>query len=121
MPSRYARCQNGRRRARACSSLYETIVSFPACQAGVILSDLLEVIVPRGWFLPVTPGTKMITVGGAIASDVHGKSQHKAGNFCDYVSEMDVMLADGSIATCSKNENVDLFWTTAGGMGGTAN
>ena len=87
------------------------------CQAGVILADILEVIVPAGWFLPVTPGTKLITVGGAIASDVHGKSQHKAGNFSDHVLEMEVMLADGTIISCSKVENADLFWTTCGGMG----
>lgn len=87
------------------------------CQSGVILADILDVIVPKGWFLPVTPGTKLISVGGAIASDVHGKSQHKAGNFSDHVLELDLMLADGSIVTCSKKENADLFWTTCGGMG----
>ena len=87
------------------------------CQAGVLLSEVLDVIVPRGWFLPVTPGTKLITVGGAIGSDVHGKGQHKAGNFSDHVLEMEIMLGDGSIVTCSKTENTDLFWTTCGGMG----
>jgi decaprenylphospho-beta-D-ribofuranose 2-oxidase len=87
------------------------------CQAGVLLSDLVAVIVEKGWFLAVTPGTKMITVGGAIASDVHGKAQHHAGNFSDHLLEMDVMLADGSLVTCSKEENPELFWTTAGGMG----
>lgn len=87
------------------------------CQSGVILADMLDVIVPRGWFLPVTPGTKLISVGGAIASDVHGKSQHKAGNFSDHLLEMEIMLGDGSIVKCSKEENVDLFWTTCGGMG----
>ncbi len=87
------------------------------CQAGVLLSEVVAVIVPRGWFLPVTPGTKLITVGGAIGSDVHGKSQHKAGNFSDHVLEMEIMLSDGTIVKCSKEENTDLFWTTAGGMG----
>ncbi len=87
------------------------------CQAGVLLSEVLDVIVPQGWFLPVTPGTKLITVGGAIASDVHGKSQHKAGNFSDHVLELDLMLGDGSIVTCSKSQNPELFWTTTGGMG----
>lgn len=87
------------------------------CQSGVILSDLLDVIVPKGWFLPVTPGTKLITVGGAIASDVHGKSQHKAGNFSDHLLDLELMLADGRIVKCSKAENADLFWTTCGGMG----
>ena len=87
------------------------------CQSGVILADMLTVIVPKGWFLPVTPGTKLITVGGAIASDVHGKSQHKAGNFSDHVLEMEVMLGDGTVMRCSKDENSELFWTTCGGMG----
>jgi len=87
------------------------------CQSGVILADILDVIVPRGWFLPVTPGTKLISVGGAIASDVHGKGQHKAGNFSDHVFEMEVMLGDGTIVKCSKDENANLFWTTCGGMG----
>jgi len=87
------------------------------CQSGVILADILDVIVPKGWFLPVTPGTKLISVGGAIASDVHGKSQHKAGNFSDHVLELELMLGDGSIVTCSAEKNADLYWTTCGGMG----
>ena len=87
------------------------------CQSGVILADVLDVVVPSGWFLPVTPGTKLISVGGAIASDVHGKSQHKAGNFSDHVLEMELMLGDGTVVKCSKDENPNLFWTTCGGMG----
>jgi FAD/FMN-containing dehydrogenase len=87
------------------------------CQAGVLLSEILEVILPKGWFLPVTPGTKLITVGGAIASDVHGKSQHKAGNFSDHVVDFELMLEDGQLATCSRKENPELYWTTCGGMG----
>jgi FAD/FMN-containing dehydrogenase len=87
------------------------------CQAGILLSEVLDVVVPQGWFLPVTPGTKLITVGGAIASDVHGKSQHKAGNFSDHVLQIELMLGDGTIVTCSKTENPDLFWTTCSGMG----
>jgi FAD/FMN-containing dehydrogenase len=87
------------------------------CQAGVLLADILEVAVPRGWFFLATPGTKLITVGGAIASNVHGKSQHKTGNFCDHVLEMEIMLGDGTIMKCSPTENADLFWTTCGGMG----
>ncbi|MDM8529777.1 FAD-binding oxidoreductase [Anaerolineales bacterium HSG25] len=102
---------------------YKKFLSFDAeagticCQSGVLLSELLDVTVPKGWFLPVTPGTKLITVGGAIASDVHGKSQHKAGNFSDHIVSMDIMLTDGSIVTCSPTENEALFWTTCGGMG----
>lgn len=102
---------------------YNKFLSFDAqqgmlhCQSGVKLSEVLDVVVPRGWFLPVTPGTKLITVGGAIASDVHGKSQHKAGNFSDHLLEIELMLGDGSLVTCSKHENPDLFWTTCGGNG----
>ena len=77
----------------------------------------LEVTVPKGWFLPVVPGTKLISIGGAIASNVHGKSQHIAGNFGDHVREIELMLADGSIVTCSPKKNANLFWTTCGGMG----
>jgi FAD/FMN-containing dehydrogenase len=75
------------------------------------------VIVPKGWFLPVTPGTKFITVGGAVGSDVHGKNHHIDGSFSNHVTDMDVMIADGRIITCSKTENKDLFDATSGGMG----
>ncbi|MCF7848073.1 MAG: FAD-binding oxidoreductase [Kiritimatiellales bacterium] len=87
------------------------------CQAGVMLSEILEVFVPRGWFLPVTPGTKLITVGGAIAADVHGKNHHKEGAFGQHIISMDVMRNDGSIVTCSPLENADFFNLTVGGMG----
>jgi decaprenylphospho-beta-D-ribofuranose 2-oxidase len=87
------------------------------CQAGVTLAEVLEVIVPRGWFLPVTPGTKFITVGGAIASDVHGKNQHKDGTFGDHVARMELLLGDGSVASCSRDENPELFRSACGGMG----
>ncbi len=88
-----------------------------SCQAGVTLAEVLAVIVPRGWFLPVTPGTKFITVGGAIASDVHGKNQHKDGTFSDHVTHLDLLLSDGRVAGCSPHENPELFWSTCGGMG----
>lgn len=102
---------------------YNKFLSFDAeqgvirCQAGVLLSEILEVIVPQGWFLPVTPGTKLITVGGAIASDVHGKSQRKVGNFSDHLVDFEMMQADGSIVRCTPQDTPDLFWTTCGGMG----
>jgi len=87
------------------------------CEPGVILSELLEIIVPNGWFLPVTPGTKFITIGGAVASDIHGKNHHIEGSFCDHVIEIDVMLHDGQIVTCSETRNSELFEVTRGGMG----
>jgi len=102
---------------------YDKILSFDTakgifeCQSGLTLDRILEVIVPQGWFLPVTPGTKFITVGGAVASDVHGKNHHVDGAFSAHVLEMDVLLADGTTLTCSTTEHSDLFWATCGGMG----
>lgn len=102
---------------------YDKLLSFDSekgileCQSGLTLDKILEVIVPKGWFLPVTPGTKFITVGGAAASDVHGKNHHVDGSFSNHVLEMDVILSNGEIITCSANSNSDLFWATCGGMG----
>ena len=86
-------------------------------QAGVLLSEILEVFVLRGWFLKVTPGTKLITIGGAIASDVHGKNHHIAGCFSECVEMFRLMLPNGDIVACSKQENSELFKATCGGMG----
>ncbi len=86
-------------------------------QAGIFLSEILESFVPRGWFLKVTPGTKLITIGGAIASDVHGKNHHIEGCFSECVQEFQIMLADGEIVTCSKEATPELFKATCGGMG----
>ncbi len=102
---------------------YDKILSFdPAtgvfeCQSGLTLDQILEVIVPRGWFLPVTPGTKFITVGGAVASDVHGKNHHIDGSFSNHILDMDVVLASKKVITCSTRMNEDLFEATCGGMG----
>jgi decaprenylphospho-beta-D-ribofuranose 2-oxidase len=87
------------------------------CQSGVLLSEILDVFVPKGWFLSVTPGTKYITVGGAIASDVHGKNHHVEGCFSNCVEEFRLMLPNGEIKTCSKSQNSELFKATCGGMG----
>lgn len=87
------------------------------CQAGRLLFDVLNEIVPRGYFLPVTPGTKFVSVGGAIAADVHGKNHHIHGCFSNYLNWFTILLADGTILKCSKSENKDLFWATCGGMG----
>ena len=86
-------------------------------QAGVLLSEILEYFVPRGWFLKVTPGTKLITVGGAIASDVHGKNHHVEGCFSQCVKEFKIMLADGEVVTCNKVDMPDLWRASCGGMG----
>lgn len=87
------------------------------CQAGVTLDKLLEVLVPKGWFLPVTPGTKFISIGGAVASDVHGKNHHKEGSFSQYIIDMRVMTHAGEILHCGPSNNQDLFQCTIGGMG----
>ena len=102
---------------------YDKVLAFDevngiiTCQSGILLSDLLHVIVPRGWFLPVTPGTKFITVGGAVASDVHGKNHHVDGSFSRHVVSMSVLTGTGVTLQCSANTNPDLFWATCGGMG----
>ena len=87
------------------------------CQAGVLLSEILETVVPEGWFLTVTPGTRFVTVGGAIASDVHGKNHHVAGTFSQSVLEFSLMKQDGQVVVCSDSENQELYRATCGGMG----
>lgn len=87
------------------------------CQSGVLLSEILELIVPKGYFLYVTPGTKLISVGGAIASDIHGKNHHKEGCFSAFLISFKLMVETGEILNCSKDENTELFWKTCGGMG----
>ena len=87
------------------------------CQAGVLLSEILELFVPLGWFLGVTPGTKFVTIGGAIASDIHGKNHHIKGSFSDTLISLELMLPDGSIVNVSHTENDELFRATCGGMG----
>jgi FAD/FMN-containing dehydrogenase len=88
-----------------------------ACESGVSLQELISVFLPRGWFLSVTPGTRLISVGGAIASDVHGKNHHVAGCFSSCVDSFELMLPDGSIVLCSREKNKRLFRATCGGMG----
>jgi len=102
---------------------YDCFLSFDnekgaiSVQAGVLLAEILEVIVPKGWFLPVTPGTKYVTVGGAIASDVHGRNHHIENSFCRHVAELTMMLASGEVVQCSRSEHEELFRATCGGMG----
>ena len=86
-------------------------------EAGISLREILKVIVPRGWFLPVTPGTSYVTLGGAIASDVHGKNHHSSGTFGQHVKSISIVLGTGEVVTASDEENRDLFHATFGGMG----
>lgn len=102
---------------------YDKVLSFDTvngvfeCQSGITLDRVLDVIVPKGWFLPVTPGTKLITIGGAVGSDVHGKNHHVDGAFSNHIINMDIVQEDGTVLTCSPTEKTDLFEATCGGMG----
>ena len=86
-------------------------------ESGVLLSDILEVVVPYGFFLPVTPGTKWITIGGAVASNIHGKNHHKEGAISNFITSFELMTEDCNIVHCSRSENTELFTNTIGGMG----
>ena len=90
---------------------------FITCEAGLLLSDLLDLLVPRGWFPPVTPGTRFVTIGGMAAADVHGKNHHVAGSFGAHIDEILLATPEGGVLRCSRRENVDLFDATIGGMG----
>lgn len=87
------------------------------CEAGILLSDLLDTALPRGWFPPVVPGTKFVTIGGLIAADVHGKNHHRDGSFGRHVESLQLAMADGTITNCSRSENGEIFAATFGGMG----
>ena len=96
---------------------FDTQTGRVTCEAGVTLEEIIHVSLPKGWFLPTTPGTKFVTVGGAIAADVHGKNHHRDGTWGQYVQRFSMLLADGSVIECSPEVNPDVFWATVGGMG----
>src|SRR5579871_2238543 len=86
-------------------------------EAGISFDAILRLAIPQGWFLPVTPGTRFVSLGGAIANDVHGKNHHTAGTFGDHVTRLELRRSDGSIITCSPDENADWLRATIGGLG----
>lgn len=87
------------------------------CEAGVTLAEIIDLVLPHGWFLPVTPGTKFVTVGGAIGNDVHGKNHHVHGTFGEHVRCFELLRSSGERLLCSEDENSDYFAATIGGLG----
>lgn len=96
---------------------YDRASGLIRCQSGVTLDEILELVVPDGWFLPCTPGTRYVTVGGALANDVHGKNHHIAGTFGHHVSAFELLRSDGEKIHCSAETNPDYYHATIGGLG----
>ncbi len=87
------------------------------CESGVLLKDILDLIVPQGWFLPVTPGTQYVSVGGAIANDVHGKNHHVNGSFCHHLCQFELLRSNAERLVCSAQSNQEWFRASIGGLG----
>lgn len=96
---------------------FDPETSLLTCEAGVTYEDLLTTFLPGGWFPPVTPGTKFVSLGGAVASDVHGKNHHSEGSISDHVLSFDLLLPGGEVVTCTREQTPELFFATTGGMG----
>ena len=96
---------------------FNTATGVIRCQAGVTLEDIINAALPHGWFLPTTPGTKFVTVGGAVAADVHGKNHHRDGSFGNFVRHLTLATANSASLNCSPRSRSDVFWATIGGMG----
>jgi FAD/FMN-containing dehydrogenase len=115
-------CLNGGRELIDCRRLnrilaFDESTGVVRCESGVSLRDLIEVLLPKGWFPPVTPGTSFVTIGGAIANDVHGKNHHCAGTFGANVQQLALHRSDRGLLRCSADENPDMFRATIGGLG----
>ncbi len=87
------------------------------CSSNVTISEINDLIISKGWFLNITPGSKFVSVGGAIANDVHGKNHHKDGSFSDYLEQVDIIKENGEVVSCSNKTNSELFYATCGGLG----
>ncbi len=96
---------------------FDPVLGRLVCEPGVLLRDIQRVMVPRGWILPVTPGSQYVTVGGAVANDVHGKNHHVAGSFGEHVRRLMLLRTDGSVIECSPTRQPEWFQATIGGMG----
>lgn len=96
---------------------FNTETGVVVCESGLTIDELLRVCIPKGWFVPVTPGTKYVTIGGAIANDVHGKNHHRAGNFGHHVLRFELLRSTGESIICTPQENNRMFSATIGGLG----
>ena len=96
---------------------FDSAAGILECEAGVSLAEIIQYFLPRGWFLPVTPGTKFVTIGGAIAADIHGKNHHQDGSFSRFVLDLRLLTPTGEVLACSPTDNSEIFWATVGGMG----
>jgi decaprenylphospho-beta-D-ribofuranose 2-oxidase len=96
---------------------FDPVTGVLRAESGTSIEALNRVLLPRGFFVPVTPGTQFVTLGGAVAADVHGKNHHRDGCFGEHVLSLRMRIADGRVLTCGPTENEELFWATVGGMG----
>lgn len=96
---------------------FDTHTGVLDCESGVSLERIIDAVLPQGWFPAVVPGTQFVTVGGAIANDIHGKNHHRAGTFGCHVLDFDLLRSDGKMLRCSPHKNAELFAATVGGLG----
>jgi decaprenylphospho-beta-D-ribofuranose 2-oxidase len=96
---------------------FDELTGVLVAESGVSLAEIIEVFLPRGWFLPVVPGTKFVTLGGAVAADIHGKNHHVDGTFGLHVAWLDLVVPSGAVLNCSPTSNAEIFRATVGGMG----